>query len=66
MTTWMLVQREDRIPVYFVLNACRIHAYLAQKLICSKDEGGVYGLDALPLSFRPLLQQALDIYRGNE
>lgn len=51
-------------PVYFVLNACRIHAYLSQKLICSKDEGGVYGLEVLPAPFHPLLRQAVEIYRG--
>lgn len=51
-------------PVYFILNACRIHAYLSQQRICSKDEGGMYGLEVLPTPFHPLLQHALDIYRG--
>lgn len=51
-------------PVYFILNACRIHAYRSQQLICSKDEGGMYGLQVLPTSFHPLLQHALDLYRG--
>jgi hypothetical protein len=51
-------------PVYFVLNACRIHAYLSQKLLCSKDEGGIYGLEVLPAPFHPLIRQAVEIYRG--
>ena len=51
-------------PVYFILNACRIHAYRSQQLICSKDEEGVYGLQVLPTSFHPLIQHALDLYRG--
>lgn len=53
-----------RKPMYFILNACRIHAYLTRQRICSKDEGGVYGLEVLPAPFHPLLQRALDIYRG--
>ena len=51
-------------PVYFVLNACRTHAYLSNQHIFSKDEGGVYGLKALPISFHPLITQALATYRG--
>jgi hypothetical protein len=53
-------------PVYFILNACRIHAYLSQQRICSKDEGGRYGLEVLPAFFHPFLQRALDLYRGHQ
>jgi predicted nucleotidyltransferase len=53
-------------PMYFVLNACRVLAYLKDKKICSKDEGGVYGLATLPTQFHALLQQALEIYRGTQ
>lgn len=51
-------------PVYFILNACRVHAYLNEQQVLSKDEGGVYGLKALPPEFRDLISQALEIYRG--
>jgi hypothetical protein len=50
--------------VYFVLNACRIHAFLAHGKIFSKEEEGVYGLDELPSQFHPLIRQTLGIYRG--
>lgn len=51
-------------PVYFILNACRVHAYLNEQLILSKDEGGVYGLKTLPPEFHSSISQALEIYRG--
>ncbi|GHO83758.1 aminoglycoside adenylyltransferase domain-containing protein [Dictyobacter formicarum] len=50
--------------VYFLLNTCRIHAYLQSCHIYSKDEGGVYGLTTLPVEFIGLITLALDIYRG--
>lgn len=53
-------------PVYFVLNACRVYACLAKGRVCSKEEGGVYGLETLPEPFHPLILQALEIYRGTQ
>ena len=61
---WWAKDRLQRHPVYFVLNACRVWAYLAEGLICSKDEGGEWALRARPDEFRPLVAQALDVYRG--
>lgn len=55
---------QQRCPVSFVLNACRVWAYLAEGLIFSKDEGGGWALRALPDEFKPLVAQALDVYRG--
>ncbi|HEU5228802.1 MAG TPA: aminoglycoside adenylyltransferase domain-containing protein [Ktedonobacteraceae bacterium] len=51
-------------PVYFILNACRVHAYLSEQMILSKDEGGVYGLKTLLPEFHGSINQALEIYRG--
>lgn len=51
-------------PVYFVLNACRVLAYLSEGLILSKDEGGAWALAGLPSEFHPTIAVALDIYRG--
>jgi streptomycin 3"-adenylyltransferase len=50
-------------PVYFVLNACRILAYLSEGHIYSKDEGGVYGLETFPVEYHPIIRQALELYR---
>ncbi len=51
-------------PVYFVLNACRVRAFLAEGRYLSKDEGGAWGLRRLPEAHRPIIRQALRLYRG--
>ncbi|HEX4204732.1 MAG TPA: aminoglycoside adenylyltransferase domain-containing protein [Ktedonobacteraceae bacterium] len=58
--------REGRMsnPIYFVLNACRVAAYLSEGHVYSKDEGGIYGLEAFPAEFHALINQALQLYRG--
>jgi predicted nucleotidyltransferase len=59
--------REGRLttPVYFILNACRVYAYLLDGSIFSKDEGGAWGLLTLPGEYHSVIAQALDTYRGN-
>lgn len=59
-----LAQRQH-MPVYFTLNACRVLAYLRQGHIYSKDEGGVWGLQTLPPELHGVVEQALEVYRGN-
>lgn len=54
--------RED--PVYLVLNACRVLAFLQEGHVLSKLEGGAWGLGSLPRVFIPLLESALESYRG--
>ena len=51
-------------PVYFVLNACRVRAFVEAGLILSKDEGGAWGLSHLPAAHSPTIRQALEVYRG--
>lgn len=58
-------ERLSILPTYFVLNACRIYAYMRDESIFSKDEGGVWGLRTLPATYYPVIAQALAIYRGN-
>ena len=58
-------ERIARYPVYFVLNACRVLAYLREGRICSKEEGGVWAIQALPDAFKTLVARALDMYRGD-
>jgi predicted nucleotidyltransferase len=52
-------------PVYVVLNACRTLACLRSGEILSKDEGGVWALQALPGRFHPTLAAALAAYRDS-
>ncbi len=51
-------------PVYAILNFCRIYCYLLENRISSKDEAGVWGIENLPEQYRPLIGQALKLYRG--
>jgi streptomycin 3"-adenylyltransferase len=53
-------------PVYFVLNACRVRAFLAEGLILSKDEGGEWALAHLAERHAAVIGQALRIYRGDQ
>jgi len=52
-------------PLYFILNACRVYAYLLDGRIFSKDEGGSWGLLTLPGEYHSVITQALEIYRGS-
>ena len=58
--------RDERsvMAFYFVLNACRVHAFIFKGYILSKDEGGMYGLEQLPTSPHSVIKQALMVYRG--
>ncbi len=52
-------------PVYFVLNACRVRAFLEDGRILSKAEGGAWGLEHLAPALRPTISRALRVYRGD-
>ena len=54
------------VPVYTVLNLCRVLAFLQDKLITSKREGGEWGLANLPEEYKDTIQQALNTYNGNK
>jgi streptomycin 3"-adenylyltransferase len=60
------VERIARNPTYFVLNACRVCAYLESGAICSKEEGGAWALSHLPQRYRALVARALAHYRGQD
>lgn len=53
-------------PPYFILNTCRIAAYLLDGRLCSKEEGAAWALNTLPAEYHGLISQALSIYRGEE
>ncbi len=58
------LDNRNREPIYFVLNACRIYAYLRDGKLLSKDAGGEWGLEHLPEQYQPLIQQSLALYRS--
>lgn len=49
-------------PVYFILNLCRVLAYLEEGLVLSKKQGGEWGAKQLPKDYRGLVAAALNAY----
>jgi predicted nucleotidyltransferase len=60
---WAL-ERLAENPVYAVLNLCRVHWYVHNGQISSKAEAGDWGAQVVPEEHRPVITQALAIYRG--
>lgn len=50
-------------PMYMVLNLARVLAYLKDRKVLSKQEGGTWGLDSLPEMYHPLIRSAMREYR---
>ena len=53
-------------PMYLILNLARVLAYLKEKTILSKREGGAWGLVHLPHPYHPLLRSALKEYESGK
>lgn len=54
-------------PMYIILNLCRVLAYAEEGLILSKQEGGTWGMDHIPVSeYKDLIREALEEYRTGE
>ncbi|SHO53122.1 aminoglycoside adenylyltransferase domain-containing protein [Anaerocolumna xylanovorans] len=49
-------------PVYTILNLCRVLAYVQDKLVLSKKEGGEWGIKNIDKGFGPLIQEAMECY----
>lgn len=54
---------ECRVPVYAVLNFCRVLAFIDQGRVTSKAEGGQWGLKSMPKQYRPVIREAFHEYR---
>lgn len=66
---WILADEHIlETPFYSVLNICRVFQLKSEnrRLVHSKEEGGQWGLAHFPQEYRPLIQQALDVYRSSE
>jgi len=53
-------------PVYFILNLCRVVAYVEADLVLSKSQGGEWGLAHLPENYRHLIRAALRVYSADK
>ncbi len=49
-------------PVYYILNLCRVYAYVKDNLVLSKLEGGKWGKAHLSPQYTGLIQEAIDCY----
>ena len=49
-------------PVYIILNSCRVYAYIKDRLVLSKEQGGKWGLANLPEKYHNLISEALNNY----
>jgi streptomycin 3"-adenylyltransferase len=53
---------ECAVPVYAVLNYCRVLAFIEEDLITSKREGGQWAIKHLPADYKFIVQEALREY----
>lgn len=54
-------------PMYIILNLCRVLAYAEEGQILSKQEGGIWGMDHIPvLEYKNLVREALEEYQTGE
>lgn len=52
-------------PVYYILNLCRVLAYITDEKILSKADGGTWGLHTLPDQYSILIKMAINSYETN-
>lgn len=52
-------------PMYFVLNLCRVLAYLENDIVLSKMQGGEWGIENLPSKYSGLIGNAIEMYTGD-
>lgn len=50
-------------PIYFVLNLCRVLAYLESDLVLSKKQGGEWAKEKLPDRYASLVHEVLEAYK---
>lgn len=57
--------RNRRLDLYGALNASRVWATLAEQKLHSKLTGALWALDRAPDEFKPLVDKAVAVYRGD-
>lgn len=53
-------------PVYIILNLCRVLAYVKDKLVLSKKEGGEWGIKNIDPKYKELIKEALISYTSDK
>jgi streptomycin 3"-adenylyltransferase len=62
---WSIDEMLDENPAYAILNHCRTYAFVCERKILSKAEGGAWLLEGAPEIYQPILKEALDAYRDS-
>jgi streptomycin 3"-adenylyltransferase len=55
-----------RDPVYAILNACRVYAFVREGRVMSKQEGGLWALAVVPAPLHPTILAALESYTSGQ
>lgn len=53
-------------PIYITLNLCRVLAFVREGLYLSKEQGGNWGIEHLPLEYHSIVAEALECYTSNK
>lgn len=53
-------------PIYITLNLCRVLAFVKEGLYLSKEQGGKWGIEHLPLEYHSIIVEALECYTSNK
>lgn len=53
-------------PIYILLNLCRVLAYVQDRLVLSKKEGGEWGLKNIDGKYQGLIKEALICYTSDQ
>ena len=53
-------------PMYFVLNLCRVLAFIKNGLVLSKEQGGRWGMENLDSEFHDIIKYALQCYGSDD
>jgi len=53
-------------PVYVILNLCRVLAFIQEKLVLSKKDGGIWGMEHLPTRYTKIVGNAISNYINND
>lgn len=53
-------------PIYIILNLCRVLAYVQDKLVLSKKEGGEWGIKNIDNKYQGLIKRTLECYNSDQ
>jgi len=64
-----IIECQDEVidnPIYIILNLCRVLAYVQDKLVLSKKEGGEWGIENIDDKYQGLIKEALECYSSDQ